>query len=129
MCLPDSLADLDLHSPVQIDLDTFAKILLLSVVQVPDVILRVVVHHDASIEGVEAEGAIVPLLRFLVEIACVETAEFMDRRGVLGGSHSQAGRASLGGGEGGHDENCEDCETAEDVSDILYSVYTGQWMR
>lgn len=65
--------------------------------QVPDEVARGVVDHDALVEGVEAEKAILPAFGFAAEVVGVKTAELNDGGGVLRGGHSEEGVAGSGG--------------------------------
>jgi hypothetical protein len=53
LCLPQTFPYFHFDSPVQLYLNTFAEFLLWPVMKVSDVILRVVIDHDASVEGVK----------------------------------------------------------------------------
>jgi len=71
-----------------LNLNTFSKRLLVSVVEVTYIVLGVIVNHDALVEGMETEGAIVPLFGLLVQVPSIETSVFMYGRSILGGSHN-----------------------------------------
>lgn len=71
------------------------------VVGVADGEARRVVDDDATVEGVELEEAILPLLLLLARVVGEEAAKLCDGRGVLGcGYGGQAGGASNGGCHG-----------------------------
>lgn len=53
LSLPQTFSDFHLDSTVQLYFYTFAELLLQPIMQVSNVILRVIIDHDASIEGVK----------------------------------------------------------------------------
>jgi len=67
----------------------------------------------------------VPFLCFVVQVAGLETAEFIDGGGVLGGSHGQAGRreCAVSRSEGGHHHiySCSSCRQGEELRLNPYS--------
>lgn len=104
--LTQPVTDFDFYSPVQLNLDTLAKLVLLRIMKVSNVILRVVVNHDASIESVEPQGAVVPFLCLLVQVPSVQAAELMDGCAVLGRGHREARGARVCRGHSScHDHN------------------------
>lgn len=62
-------------------------------VHVADEVARHVVHHDALVEGVEAQEAILPALLLAADVVGVEAVEFEDGRGVLARWDGERGRA------------------------------------
>jgi hypothetical protein len=117
LCLSQALSNLHQDTAVKPYLNALCELLLLPIVDVADEGPGVVVDHDASVEGVEAYRAIVPFLGFLVEVARVETAEFMDGGRGLTGSDGQAGSQ----GWHNHNHSCTRGTSAElkSVSSIL----------
>jgi hypothetical protein len=71
LTLPQAVANFNFDASVQLDLYTFAELLLLPIVKVSNVIFRVIIDHDASIEGVKAKRSIVPFLRLLMQVSGV----------------------------------------------------------
>jgi hypothetical protein len=71
LSLSQAVANFNFDASVQLDLYTFAELLLLPIVKVSNVIFRVIIDHDASIEGVKAKRSIVPFLRLLMQVSGV----------------------------------------------------------
>lgn len=57
--------------------------------QIPDEVSRSIVDHNAFVEGMESEEAILPALRLASEIVGVQASEFDDGRSILGCGDSQ----------------------------------------
>lgn len=66
------------------------------VVGVPEEVACLVVDHDAVVEGVELEEAIVPPLLLSSDVVGEETPELGDGRGVLGGTSRASQRRRHG---------------------------------
>jgi hypothetical protein len=64
---------------------------------VADKIPEVIIHHDALVEGVKFEEAILPSLLLATEIMCEQAAKFVDRRGILRLRDAEARRAASDG--------------------------------
>lgn len=65
--------------------------------QIPDEVSRSIIDHNAFVECVELEEAILPTLGFASQVVGVKTSEFDDRGGVLGRGESQVrGERSCG---------------------------------
>ncbi len=63
---------------------------------ITDEVSRDIVHHDPLVEGVEAEKAILPTLRFASDVMGVQAAEFEYWGGVLCGWNGQVRSTSDG---------------------------------
>ena len=87
------LAHLNQDTFIQLQLVAILDHLLLSPMQIANEISLVIKDHDAFVEGVVAEEAILPAFGFATEIVGVKAAESDDGRGVLGWGDGQAGRA------------------------------------
>jgi hypothetical protein len=90
VCLSDahSLGDLDHDALVERQFVALLDRATLLPICVAEESARLVIDHDAAIEGVEFEIAILPALLLAAEIICVETAKLCDGGGILGGGDS-----------------------------------------
>lgn len=88
------VGDLDHDALVERQLIALVQLVAVLVVRVAEEVAGVVVDHDAVVEGVELEEAIVPLLLLLAHVGRVEAAELGDggrlRGGQLGGGQLRA---------------------------------------
>jgi hypothetical protein len=90
VCLSDahSLGDLDHDALVERQFVALLHRATLLPICVAEESARLVIDHDAAIEEVEFEIAILPTFLLAAEIVCVETAELCDGGGILGGGDS-----------------------------------------
>lgn len=79
------LGDLNHDALVEVELIALVKLVGVFVVGVAEEVARLVVHHDAVVEGVEFEIAILPPLLLASDIVGEETAVLGDGRRVLRG--------------------------------------------
>jgi len=82
---PDGVGDLDHDALVQRELVALVQRVAVLPVHVAQKVVRLVVDHDAVVEGVEAEVAVLPPLLLPPHVVREETSELGDRRRVLRG--------------------------------------------
>lgn len=91
------LSDLDQDALVQRQLIAFVQLVAVLPVRVADVVACLVGDHDAIVEGVELEVAILPPLLLASDVLREEAAEFCHGRGLGGGESRGVRRAAYGG--------------------------------
>lgn len=89
------IGDLDHDTFVERELIALVQLVAVLVVGVAQEVAGLVVDHDAVVEGVELEVAILPLLLLLAEVGRVEAAELGDG-GRLRGGELRVRRAAEG---------------------------------
>lgn len=85
------LGDLDHDALVKTELVALVQLVAVLVVGVSEEVPGLVVDHDAVVEGMEPDEAIVPALLLAPDVVGEETPELGDRRRVLRG-HARASR-------------------------------------
>lgn len=85
-----SLGHLNHSAFVERERVAFVQRFAVLAVRVAEEVARLVVHHNAAVEGVEGEEAILPPFLFAPHVVGEQAAEFGNGRGVgRGGSHAR----------------------------------------
>ena len=82
-CTIDLLVDLDHNCTLESNFVSFVKSSLVFPMHVSDEVARHIVEHDAFVESVVFEEAILPSLGFSADVVGVETSELDNRCSVL----------------------------------------------
>ena len=90
------LRHLDKRAIVQVQLVALVQLVAVLVVGVAEKVAGLIVDHDAVVEGVKLEEAILPALLLAADIVGEETAELSNGRGALGGLDGSNGGGVLG---------------------------------
>jgi hypothetical protein len=90
---PHGFGDLDHDALVEGELIALVQLVAILIVRVAEEVAPLVVHHDAAVEEVEFEVAILPFLLLLADVGRVQAAKLCDRRGLRGGQLRVRGAA------------------------------------
>lgn len=85
--------DLDHDTLVEGELVALVQLVAILIVRVAEEVAPLVVHHDASVERVELEVAILPFLLLLADVGRVQAAKLCDRCSLRGGQLRVRGAA------------------------------------
>lgn len=90
---PHGFSNLDHDSLVESELVALVQLVAILIVRVAEEVAPLVVHHDAAVERVELEVAILPFLLLFADVRRVQAAELCDRRSLRGGQLRVRGAA------------------------------------
>ena len=90
---PHGFGDLDHDALVEGELIALVQLVTILIVRVAEEAAAPVVHHDAAVEGVELEVAILPFLLLLTYVGRVQAAKLCDRCRLRGGQLRVRGAA------------------------------------
>jgi hypothetical protein len=82
LCDAHGLCNLDQDALIEAELVAFLQLIALLPVGVAYVVPRLVAHHDAAVEAVEFEVAILPPLLLPSDVVCEEASEFCHWSGL-----------------------------------------------
>ena len=90
---PHGFGDLDHDALVEGELIALVQLVAILIVRVAEEVAPLVVHHDAAVEGVELEVAILPFLLLLADVGRVQATKLCDRCRLRGGQLRMRGAA------------------------------------